>query len=163
VAANDTHLNVGKGAWTWNPAPDTDFVYNVNVCNNGSTASSEVTLTDTLPLSTTLPASSWWGQDAGWEEVSSSDHLLVVRRPSLAAWSCSEVYLRVHLDAAAWPGMELVNSAAISADNDLETDDNETTLDHSVGVPLRTWHQPELALGLVWCRAGISALWHSHQ
>lgn len=151
VVANDTYLNVGKGAWTWDPAAGYDFVYNVNVCNNGGTGSTAVMITDTLPLSTTLQ--SWWAQEPGWQEVAFSDHLLVVERPSLAAWSCSEVYLRVHLDEAAWPGMELVNTAEIYAANDLSPDDNQATIWHHVGHPYtdlsiwQNWHWGMLVPG----------------
>jgi uncharacterized repeat protein (TIGR01451 family) len=127
VEANDTHLDVGKGAWTGDPAPGTDVVFNVNVCNNGSTNSSQVILTDTLHPSMTLQT--WWGQHPGWTEVASSSHLLVVSRPSIPGWWCGEVYLGVHLDAAAWPGMHITNTAAISASNDMEEDDNEAFWD----------------------------------
>jgi uncharacterized repeat protein (TIGR01451 family) len=133
VQANDTHLNVGKWAWTGDPAPDTDFVFSVNVCNNGSTNSSQVTLADTLHLSMTLQ--SWWAQHSGWTEVTSDDHLLVVSRPTLPGWWCSEVYLRVHLDGSAWPGMYITNTAVITASNDLEDDDNETFWDGWVNEP----------------------------
>ena len=151
VVVNDTYLNVGKGAWTWHPAAGYHFVYNINVCNNGSTGSAAVTLTDTLPLSTTLQ--SWWGQDAGWQEVAFGNQLLVVTRPSLPAWSCSEIYLRVYLDESAWPEMELVNTAVIHAANDLSPDDNEATLWHSVGYPHNNlgvhlnWHGGSLVPG----------------
>jgi uncharacterized repeat protein (TIGR01451 family) len=143
VVPNDAWVNIGKGAWTWNPLPGYDFVYNVNVCNHGSTASGSVTITDTLPLSTTLV--SWWGQDAGWQEVTAGDHLLVVERPSLNAWSCSELYLRVHLSPDAWPGLELVNTAVVHANNDLSPDDNEVTIGHHVDYPSR-----DLSIGQSW-------------
>lgn len=151
VAQNDTHLNVGKGAWTGEPAPGYDFVYNVNVCNNGSTGSTPVTLTDTLPSETTLV--NWWAQEPGWQEVASSDHLLVVSLPSLSAWSCSEVYMRVNLDAGAAPGLQLANTAVIAASNDLEADDNEATMEHPASVPYadlaieQSWHWGALVPG----------------
>jgi len=133
VQGNDTHLNVGKDAWTDDPVPGYDFVYSVNACNEGSTASSEVVLTDTLHPSTALQY--WWGQSAVWTEVISSSNLLVVSRPSLDAWSCEEVYLRVHLADTAWPGMYITNTAVITANNDLEDDDNETYWEGGVGEP----------------------------
>jgi uncharacterized repeat protein (TIGR01451 family) len=151
VIDNDTYINIGKGAWTWDPTPGSQFVYNVNVCNNGSTASSEVIMTDTLPLSTTLV--SWWGQHPGWEEVSSSAHELVVSRPSLPGYWCSEVYLRVELDTNAWIGMLLHNAAYVYASNDLSPDDNETHIWHNVGIPhanlsiYKEWNWGELVPG----------------
>jgi uncharacterized repeat protein (TIGR01451 family) len=133
VIDNHTDLNIGKGAWTGDPAPGSQFVYNVNVCNNGSTDSSEVIVTDTLPLSTTLV--SWWGQEPGWEEVSSSTHQLVVSRPTFQGNRCSEVYLRVGLDASAPVGWLLHNEATVFASNDTTLDNNFTAFDHNVGAP----------------------------
>jgi uncharacterized repeat protein (TIGR01451 family) len=134
VKENDTYLSVGKGAWTWHPAPGHHFVYNVTVCNHGSTASTAVTLTDTLPPETTLVA--WWGQEAGWQEIDSQDQLLVVERLSISAWSCTDIYIRVLLDSDAEPGMELLNMAEIHADNNLSPEyDNQTELRHEVGHP----------------------------
>jgi len=48
VQPNDTHLDVGKHAWTGDPAPGETFVFGVNVCNNGETNSSEVLMEDVL-------------------------------------------------------------------------------------------------------------------
>ena len=122
---------VNKSAWTWNPVPGYDFVYAVNACNNGSTDSATVLLTDTLPLSTTLVT--WWGQYGGWSEKSSSEHQLVVSRPSLGAWQCTEVYIKVTLDSAAWQDMELVNLATIGSNNDIDTNNNQSEIYHNVG------------------------------
>jgi uncharacterized repeat protein (TIGR01451 family) len=134
VAGNATHLNVGKDAWTHDPAPGYDFVYSVNPCNYGdpdSTNSAEVTLTDTLPLSTTLV--NWWADEAGWTQVISEPHRLVLSRPTIDAHHCTQIYLRVHLTDTVSPGDELCNTAVISASNDLEDNDNETTWCHNVG------------------------------
>jgi uncharacterized repeat protein (TIGR01451 family) len=136
-------LNVGKGAWTGDPVPGTDFVYNVNVCNNGSTSSDWVVLTDTLPLSTTLV--DWWGQHMGWAEVSRSDHDLVVTRPTIQEKWCGEVYLLVHLDEAAWPGMQLHNVADVWTSNDWDLNNNHTESWLTVGQP-----HPNLALSPNW-------------
>lgn len=133
VQPNDTHLNVGKNAWTDDPLPDSDFVWAVNVCNNGSTSSSAVVVTDTLPVSITLV--NWWGQHPGWTEVLDDGTNLVVSYPALPDGWCSEVYLTLHVDPAAQPGTQLWNNAVISATNDLESDDNETWNDVWVGEP----------------------------
>jgi uncharacterized repeat protein (TIGR01451 family) len=138
VEANDTHVNVGKSAWTGDPAPGYDLVYSVNVCNNGSTASSQVTLTDTLHPSTTLQY--WWGQHSGWVEVASDSHQLVVSRPSIPGWWCGEVYLRVNLDGNAWPGMSISNTVVISAASDLESYDNQATWWGGVSSPHANLH-----------------------
>ena len=125
VEANDTHLVVEKYARTRDPAPGYDFVWEAKVHNDGSTASSEVILTETLPISTTLV--DWWGEQPGWTEVSHTGDQWVFSNPSLSAWQWNRVYLRLHLDGDAWIGMQLTNTATIAAANDLETHDNYAT------------------------------------
>jgi uncharacterized repeat protein (TIGR01451 family) len=151
VAGNDTYLSVGKDTWTWNPAPDQDFVYRVSVCNNGSTASSVVTLTDTLPDVVSLVT--WWGDDPGWTEVDVSGNPLILEHSCISSWSCSDIYFQVHLSDLAEPGNELINHAAISGGNDLSPDDNETEVQHNVGEPYidlriqQSWHGGSLVPG----------------
>lgn len=132
VQANDTRLGVNKGAWTGDPAPDYDFVYYVNVCNNGSTASNDVVLTDTLPASVTLQ--SWWAQRPGWQVLDSSDHQLALTHPSVPANQCSQVYLRVRLSGAE-PGDEICNTAVITSTSDRTSGDDEITWCTQVGSP----------------------------
>lgn len=122
VANNQTDLNVGKNAWTGDPAPGRDVVFEVNICNNGGTASSKIVLTDTTPLSLTLQG--WWGGSAGWIEHSLTTHQLVASRPAIAAWTCETVYVYAEVDAGAWPGMPISNTATITAANDLTNYDN---------------------------------------
>jgi len=133
VGPNDTYLDVWKGSWTGDPAAGTDFVSNINVCNNGSTDSSEVTLTDDLPAELTFV--DWWGQHEGWEIVSSGDHQLVVSRPSMPGGWCSEVYLKAHLDDGIESGTSISNFASIQASNDVSPDDNESTWWGNVSDP----------------------------
>ncbi len=133
VTDNETELVIGKGTWTWDPVPGSQFVYDINVCNKGRTDSAAVILTDTLPLSTTLV--SWWGQAPGWTEVSSSAHELVVSRISFQGWTFNDVYVRVELDANAWTGMTLHNVATIYSSNDIHPEDNWTEIWHNVGYP----------------------------
>jgi uncharacterized repeat protein (TIGR01451 family) len=144
VEANDTHLDVEKGASPESVPPGSEFIYVVNVCNTGSTGSSGVVVTDTLDLAVTLDH--WWAQEPGWVEVSSSDHQLVVARPSLAGGQCCLVYLAVSVDEGASPGDSLCNVALIAADNDMESNDNVAEYYHPVAdyptfVPLvlKSW------------------------
>jgi uncharacterized repeat protein (TIGR01451 family) len=136
-------VNIGKWAWTGDPVPGGEFVYDVNVCNNGSTSSAWVVMTDTLPLSTTLVY--WWGGNPGWQEVSHSDHQLVVTRPTIQEGGCSEVLLLVHLDETAWLGMQLHNVADVTTSNDGDPNNNHAENGISVGQP-----HPNLALGSNW-------------
>ncbi len=134
VVENDSDLSINKWAWTWAPAPGQEFVYAVNTCNNGMASSSEVLMTDTLPLATTLV--DWWGQYPGWEEVSSAAHELVVKRPSISGnGGCSEVYINVLLDAQAQPDEELINLARVGASSDVNPTNNEASMKHPVGSP----------------------------
>lgn len=151
VQENDTHLNVDKGAWTGDPAADTDVVFGIFVCNDGTTGSSEVVVTDTLhPL---LTFQDWWAQHAGWTEVSSSANRVVLSRPSLPGHWCSEVYVRAHVDPLAQPGDYITNTAVVTASNDLEGDDNEAFWEGWIGEPRvnlsmdKTWNSGQLVPG----------------
>ena len=96
---NDTRLNVGKGAWTGDPAAGYDVVFHVSACNNGGTSSSQVTITDTLHLSMTLQT--WWSDSPGWIEVVPTDpQQLVVTQLSLAAGA-----VRASTSAPRWTQM----------------------------------------------------------
>lgn len=143
VVGNDTQLSVGKRAWTGDPAPDTDVVFTVNVCNNGSTASAAATLTDTLHPSMTLQT--WWPQSPGWVEVSRGPQELVLSRPSVARYACSEVYVQVHISPAAIPDETfLTNTAEVTCSHNLEP--HNTT---SWGGLVR-WPHTNLALSKTW-------------
>ncbi len=124
ATADDTHLNIGKWAWTGNPAPGQDFVWNINICNKGSITSSLVTLTDTLHPATSLVQ--WWGQNPGWTQVLSDSGQLVLSYPAIRF--CEEVYLRVHLDESVAFDTVITNTATFSASNDMESDDNTAPL-----------------------------------
>jgi len=148
VVANDTHVNVGIGAWTWNPAPGQNYVYNVNVCNNGSTGSTGLTLTETLPAATTLD--SWWGREPGWSELSRIGNTLTLSSPTIAGWRCQEVYVKVKLDESAQPGDEIINNVEIYAANDDPNEqDNQAEFRHNVGEPVT-----ELSIHMDW-RSGV--------
>jgi len=133
VQSNDTQLNIGKWAWTGDPAADYDVVFQINPCNNGGTASSDVTITDTLHPSLTLQL--WWSDNPGWYQVNSSPQELVIAKPALLGWRCETIYVSAHVDAAAWPGMELWNHAVVYAANDLSANDDEAWWSGSVNDP----------------------------
>jgi uncharacterized repeat protein (TIGR01451 family) len=133
VGVNNSELNIGKWPWTWDPVAGQDFIYSVNICNNGSTSSSEVYITDTLPVSVTLV--NWWGQHPGWEEVSFTGDKLVVKHPTIPGYWCSEVYINLHLDEQAWEGMPLHNDAWVWSSSDTSSDNNYAWADSNVGHP----------------------------
>ena len=133
VVANDTHLNVNKGAWTNDPAPGGSVVFSLHACNHGPTGSTEATLTDTLGTGLTLD--SWWTHQPGWSEVSSSASTLVLSTPSIPGHHCSEILVQATVGSGLSPGDPLTNMAVISAANDIEIDDNITSWNGSVGAP----------------------------
>ncbi|MBL7199282.1 MAG: PKD domain-containing protein, partial [Anaerolineae bacterium] len=133
IKPNDTYLTVGKWPWTGDPAPGYEFTWVVNVCNEGGTGSSEVTLTDTLPISTALQEISY--QHPGWSEVVNDGTWLVLSRPDLASGWCSEVYLRFLLDEGAESGMGISNTVTVTSSNNLESERNTTDNWVTVGDP----------------------------
>ncbi len=133
VQSINMDVNVGAGTWTWEPAPGYDYIYNANVCNGGSTGSTETTLTNTLPLSTSLV--NWWSQNPGWSQVFSATHQLIVSRPTLSSGQCEQVFVRVHLDAAALSGDSLHYNAEVGASNDSNSGNNQSDVWHNVGGP----------------------------
>jgi len=133
VQPNDTRLNLGKWAWTGDPAAGYDVVFHVNPCNNGGTGSTQLTLTDTLHPALTLQ--SWWSDAPGWSEVSRDAHTLILTKPSLGSWRCEAIYVRATVDAGASPGLEIWNQAVIYAANDLSPDDNEAWWQGNVNNP----------------------------
>jgi uncharacterized repeat protein (TIGR01451 family) len=44
IVGNDTHLSVSKSSWTPDAAPGEDLIFELQVCNHGTTGSAEVTL-----------------------------------------------------------------------------------------------------------------------
>ncbi|NLF00243.1 MAG: DUF11 domain-containing protein, partial [Anaerolineales bacterium] len=150
VQENDAQLNVGKWSWTGEPAANTEFVFVVNVCNNGSTASGPVVLTDTLHPSLTLQT--WWAQQPWWYQIDRDGQALVLGAYSVPAWQCNEVYLRVGLGAAS-AGMQITNTATIASDSDTTSGDNEAWWEGYVRDPYvnlwlsKDWHSGQLAPG----------------
>ena len=144
--ANDTHLSIGVNATPDDPAPGSQYSYIFNVCNNGTTASSDVVLTATLPISTTYI--NWIG--SGWIQQSIVGHELVLANPSLMGNTCVPARVFVQLDAETPQGWLLEASGVITASNDMETSDNQYTYQHSVGTPrINQWINKYFHSGLL--------------
>ena len=125
VQANNTQVNLGKGAQTGDPVAGGQFVWWVNACSFGSTSSSAIIITDTLPVSTTLI--SWWGQHAGWTQVSWDTSQLVVTRPSLPNGWCSQVFMRFQVDPKVPVNTNIQNTARVWAAKDINPNDNQAS------------------------------------
>jgi len=135
---SDSDLNLGKWAWTGDPVPGQEFVYAVNVCNNSGNSSSDVYITDTLSISTTLL--NWWGQYPGWVEVSASDHQLVVTRPTAPGGWCGEVYINVLLSEQAKLGEPIINEAWTWAESDPNLENNYASTEVKANNPRYNLH-----------------------
>ena len=73
------------------------------------------------------------GAQPGWSEQSSTAGELVLTRPTMPGYGCSQVRVRVHLSPAATPETLLSNTATVAAANDLDPNDNTHTLEHHPG------------------------------
>ena len=146
AVANDTHLNIGLWSSLGDPAPGSQYSYNFNVCNNGSTSSSNVVLTATLPITTTLI--DWNG--SGWNLQNFVGQELVLSYPSITAWNCAGANLNVLLDANAPLGSQLQVRGVITASNDIESSDNTAIYTHNVGTSrIEQWVNKYLNSGLL--------------
>ncbi len=133
----DLSLRVDKGAWTDQPAPDQNVVFALNVCNDGLTASGEITLIDRLHPALSLE--DLWSYEPGWYTVSESPEELVVALPSLDSGSCSEYYVELHVAPDAQPGDPITNTAEIVAAFD-PPDGNLALWESQVGEPhMNVW------------------------
>ncbi len=137
VVPNSTDLNIGTWPWTGDPVAGQEYVYVVNICNEGATASTEVIVTDTLPLLTSMV--SWWSPDPGWELLDQVP-TLIFSRPTLNGGRCSELDINVLLSDQAQPGDQLHNQAGVSSVSDLSPDNNYADNWSSVGSPYYNLH-----------------------
>jgi len=110
----DPVIKVFKGTHTWNPAPGKTFVYQIDVCNFGTTNSAALDLVDQLPTETTLIG--WWTNETGWSEVSRSAQSLHLQHAAYSPlpW-CRPVFVRVLLDPNTAVGTVFTNTASISS------------------------------------------------
>jgi uncharacterized repeat protein (TIGR01451 family) len=146
IVEGDTHLNIGKHAWTEDPLPGSTMIFAVNVCNDGATGSSYVTLTDTLHPALSVEA--WWSEQPGWQELSTSDSQIILANPSIPGGWCNEVNFEVKVSETLTAGDYISNTAVITAANDLEGDGNEAFWEGQIGEP-----RVDLSLEK-WWRAG---------
>ena len=105
VAALDVDLYVGLGNQGDQPTPGQDYVYRIDYGNQLGTGSGPVLLTQTLPVSSTYV--SFFSDDPLWTLVSSMGNQVVFTRPMIPGWSGAQLYVRLHLDAAASIGTQL--------------------------------------------------------
>jgi uncharacterized repeat protein (TIGR01451 family) len=123
VGSPDNNISLGKWARTWNPVPGGNLVWVLHPCNEGSTASAGVIITETFPVSSTYL--SWWPEASGWVEISLESDELVLMTPSLQAGECNSLNVRFKLDADLSLNTMIENRAVVYSASDLNPDDNE--------------------------------------
>lgn len=132
IALNDTYLSIYQYVMPYEPYPGSIYQYQVTVCNDGTTTSDSVMLTDTLPLSTTLVA--WWPDKPGWVDTAVANSLTLVK-PAIPGYTCEGVHLQVALDPTTLVGSVLTNTVIIDSNSDLDPANNEDTMGHHVNGP----------------------------
>jgi len=136
----DVDLGVDKWNESDNPAPGYDFTYRVEYRNHGNTGSGIVTLTDTMPLSTTFV--SWYAHDPLWNMVGVVGRQAVFTRPVIPGDSGEELFLTLHLSDTVRQGTTLTNEVDIATTN--ETGDlGNNSRTHTMDV-----QDPRLEIGV---------------
>jgi uncharacterized repeat protein (TIGR01451 family) len=126
VWEDDVEVRVQKGPEPGDPHPGEEFQYAIESCNDRGAAVGPVTLVDTLPPGTHFvrwEPRQWWQKF--WTEVSADDSEVVLEANGLPGDFCSEVVLVLEL----LPGVEisttLHNLVVISADGDVNPENDE--------------------------------------
>lgn len=140
IQANNTQVYVTKDTNIGDPAAGEPFVWNIGACNGGNTNSSVVTLTDTLPISTTLYGAGWWSDQPGWTEVYRDDEILVLTKPSIEHYYCDNIYIQTLVDGMASLGQEITNTVEIETPNDTSSGDDKASVQINVGEPRTNLH-----------------------
>ncbi|NUM44758.1 MAG: DUF11 domain-containing protein [Anaerolineales bacterium] len=118
------NLYINKHPNPGDPTPGQTMLWEINYGNNGPVASGPVTLTDTLPLSTTVVS---WISENGydlWTDLSVSDEQLILTTPSIPGYWSDRILLHILLDPGIAIGTQLTNTIAITTPNDSDPNDN---------------------------------------
>ena len=97
-----------------------------------------------------LTLDTWWPDHPGWSETSSGPGGFTLTTPSIPGNECREVRVQAIVDLGVTPGQPLSNLAVISADNDMETGDNESLWEGIADAPhLNLWIIKRLNRGVL--------------
>ena len=135
VVAGQPDLSVRKDREASDPTPGQTFLYRIDVNNDSSIASGEVTLTDTLPQGTSVVS---WFSDNGyglWSEVSRTGGELILQAPTLPGHWHDRIMLRLLVDADVEIDTELTNTVEVHTENDANPDNNFDQRDDRVNWP----------------------------
>lgn len=122
VVALDVDLNAGVWNQGAQPAPGQDYVYRIDYGNQGGTGSGPITLTHTLPISSTFVE--FWSDDPLWSVASVTGNQVIFTRPTIYGWHGTQLFVRLHLAAAATVGTQLDTQVAIATTNETGPLDN---------------------------------------
>lgn len=113
VLSSDALLAVDQSPMPCYPAPGQSLGYEISVCNEGTTSSAAITVTDTLPPQVTLV--DWWGDRPGWKQVSFNNGILTLTYPTVPGGTCEFVGVRVRVGANVAVGSLLTNTVSINS------------------------------------------------
>jgi uncharacterized repeat protein (TIGR01451 family) len=122
VQTADVNLRVEKWGHHSEPAPGYDFTYHIEYRNDGGTGSGIVTLTDTMPTSTTFV--SHYSPDPLWNLVGVVGNRVVFTRPVIPGWYGDWLRLTLHLSDTVSEGTDLDNVIEIGTTNETGGLDN---------------------------------------
>ncbi len=111
VAPPSADLSVGKTASPTNPLPGANVTYTIAVSNPGPDAATSVTVTDTLPSTTSFVSCSSTGGGA----CGGSGRNRTVTFSSLASGASASITLVAQVNTGTTPGTVIVNTARVSA------------------------------------------------
>ena len=123
AAANSDPAIFAAPAWQ-GPAPGAGLPWLAEVCNLGTTASSDVMLTMVLtPLGSSSPAR-WWSNRAGWIEIEQNPSEQALFLGSVANQDCGVLALGTDLDPGLPPGFQICAELLLIANGDTNPGNN---------------------------------------
>ena len=144
VQIDEVEIQVDKWPSPGDVVAGQEFDYDIQYCNNRSTAAGPVWMTDTLPEYTNfiyLEPRNWWEKYLN-DAVVNGDQVSVYF-PSIPGNTCMDLNLRLQVDPDAPFNSVLTNQVEIAAAGDVYTDNNyRVNTDARVSTP-----RPDLNLG----------------
>ena len=134
VITNDSDLSPYVYPLVEDPAPDSDYLYILSVCNNGSTDSGPSSLRLKVEGNTTIE--DWTALEPGWAEIVHNNETIILTRPSSSGYTCKDVAtIQTTLDSNATSGDYITATIAVTTPTDVNLFNNIVTYTHMVGTP----------------------------
>ncbi|MBN2148574.1 MAG: DUF11 domain-containing protein, partial [Anaerolineales bacterium] len=121
VSDEAPNLYVNKNPVPGDPTPGQTMLWEINYGNNHSVASGAVTLTETLPLSTSVV--DWYSENGYnlWDDAGSTPDQLILTAPSIPGNWGSRILVWLEIDPAVGYGTQLTNTVEITTAAELST------------------------------------------